>query len=180
VREGCSVRQVNMTISLAFLPDSSRQPSMGDSPTEWESPACATCRRSGFAKDNCLGFSRSFQPHPCRRSFRPGNRDSRAGDSEAKIPPCPKIVSAETGTRAINAANSGTRLFRATVLRRCTFAGSPPALERRRIAAPGLRTRHLALRLALLEEAWDGFPIEVYENRGDARVRGISGGAFEG
>ena len=84
----------------------------------------------------------------------------------------------------------------ATVLRRCAFAGSPPALERRRIAAPGLRTRHLALSLARLEEAWDRFPIEVYErqwlqtvpvlarlnalNRGDARVRGISGGAFEG
>ena len=37
------------------------------------------------------------------------------------------------------------RLLRATVLRRCAFAGSPPALERRRIAARRLRIRHLLL-----------------------------------
>jgi hypothetical protein len=35
-----------------------------------------------------------------------------------------------------------TRLLRATVLRRCTLIGSPPAVERRRIVAPRLRTRH--------------------------------------
>jgi hypothetical protein len=34
------------------------------------------------------------------------------------------------------------RLLRAAVLRRCAFAGSLPGLERRRIAAPRLRTRH--------------------------------------
>ena len=34
------------------------------------------------------------------------------------------------------------RLLRAAVFRRCALAGSPPALERRRIAAPRLRTRH--------------------------------------
>src|SRR5262249_55431587 len=35
------------------------------------------------------------------------------------------------------------RLLRAGVLRRCALAVSPPALERRRIAAPRLRTRPL-------------------------------------
>src|SRR5262249_55510261 len=36
------------------------------------------------------------------------------------------------------------RLLRA-VFRRCALAGPPPALERRRIVAPRLRTRHLGL-----------------------------------
>ena len=35
-----------------------------------------------------------------------------------------------------------TRVLRAPALRRCAFAGSPTAAERRRIAAPRLRTRH--------------------------------------
>src|SRR6516162_4181718 len=43
------------------------------------------------------------------------------------------------------AAFDVTRLLRTPVLRRCAFAGSPPALERRRITAPRIRTRHLAL-----------------------------------
>jgi hypothetical protein len=45
-REGCSVRKVNMTISLASSrPISSRQQSTDDSPTEWEWPASATSGR---------------------------------------------------------------------------------------------------------------------------------------
>ena len=41
------------------------------------------------------------------------------------------------------------RLFCATVFRRCALVGPPPGLERRRIAAPRLRTRHRgAVRLA--------------------------------
>ena len=40
------------------------------------------------------------------------------------------------------AAFDATRVLRATVLRRGALAGSPPALDRRRIAAPRLRTRH--------------------------------------
>src|SRR6516164_4933488 len=35
-----------------------------------------------------------------------------------------------------------TPLLRTAALRRCGFARSPPALERRRIATPRLRTRH--------------------------------------
>ena len=45
-REGCSIRQVNMTISLAFLrPGWCRRPSKGDCPGYWRysSPRCA-CR----------------------------------------------------------------------------------------------------------------------------------------
>ena len=39
--------------------------------------------------------------------FPTGNRYSGDRDGGAKIPLCPELVSAETGTRAINAANSG-------------------------------------------------------------------------
>src|SRR5215831_20098996 len=51
------------------------------------------------------------------------------------------------GRTAFNAM----RLLRVTVLRRCALAGSPPALDRRRIAAPRLRTRHLASQRGTLD-----------------------------
>jgi len=38
--------------------------------------------------------------------------------------------------------------LRAAVFRRCALVGSPPALDRRRIAAPRLRTRHFKISLA--------------------------------
>jgi hypothetical protein len=43
------------------------------------------------------------------------------------------------------------RLLRATVLGRCAFAGSPPALERRRIAAPNPQDEVSGISLARLE-----------------------------
>src|SRR5262245_41336764 len=39
-------------------------------------------------------------------------------------------------------AFAAMRLLRVAVFRRCALVGSPPALDRRRIAAPQLRTRH--------------------------------------
>src|SRR5215471_21454322 len=43
------------------------------------------------------------------------------------------------------------RLFRAVLSGACALIDSPPALERRRIAAPRLSTGHLALNLAHME-----------------------------
>ena len=52
------------------------------------------------------------------------------------------------------AAFGGTRLLRTPVLRRGAFAGWPPPLERRLIAAPGLKIRYLS-NLAHLEVSGD-------------------------
>ena len=56
-RERCSMRKVNMTISLAFLaPDLVRPPSRGDFHVAWESPASATCLLNGPASTRCSAF----------------------------------------------------------------------------------------------------------------------------
>ena len=59
-REGCSVRKVNMTISLAFLaPDLVKAAIDGRLRTEWEWPASATCQLNGLVSARCLGWRRS-------------------------------------------------------------------------------------------------------------------------
>ena len=62
-REGCSVRKVNMTISLAFLaPDLVKAAIDGRLPTEWEWPASATSRPNGLVSARCLGWPRCNLP----------------------------------------------------------------------------------------------------------------------
>ena len=59
-RERCSVRKVNMTISLAFLaPISLRPPSTGGSRMGWELPASPTCQPNGPASTRCSALPRS-------------------------------------------------------------------------------------------------------------------------
>ena len=68
-REGCSVRKVNMTISLAFLaPDLVKAAIEGRLPHGWESRGCAICPPNGLANARCSGFntqSSSFEPRLC-------------------------------------------------------------------------------------------------------------------
>ena len=52
------------------------------------------------------------------------------------------FVPSRTADDLREGAVGARRLLRAPVLRRCALVCSPPALERRRIAAPRLRTRH--------------------------------------
>jgi hypothetical protein len=62
-REGCSVRKVNMTISLAFLaPDFVKAAIDGRLPTEWEWPASATSRPNGLVSARYLGWPRCNLP----------------------------------------------------------------------------------------------------------------------
>jgi hypothetical protein len=62
-REGCSVRKVNMTISLALT--LSERPLRVGSHTAWELFASPNCRRNGPASANCSTFrlnSHTFEP----------------------------------------------------------------------------------------------------------------------
>jgi hypothetical protein len=55
-REGCTTRQVKLTISLAFLaPTSSRQPSRDNYRTDWEFAGFAICHRNGIVKSRRSG-----------------------------------------------------------------------------------------------------------------------------
>ena len=57
VREQCSIRQVNMTISLAFLaPSWCRRPSKDDCPGVLASLVCAMLLSSGAANMRCLAY----------------------------------------------------------------------------------------------------------------------------
>jgi hypothetical protein len=59
-RERCSVRKVNMTISLAFLaPDLVKAAFDGDSRMGWELPASPTCQPNGPASTRCSALLRS-------------------------------------------------------------------------------------------------------------------------
>ena len=91
-REGCSVRKVNMTISLAFLaPDLSRQLSQAGSPMEWELLASPICRPNGPASTRCSAsftVSAAFEPESCPRwSPFPGNGILRPETNRRKWPP---------------------------------------------------------------------------------------------
>jgi hypothetical protein len=103
-REGCSVRKVNMTISLAFLaPDlvkaaiDGRLPhGMGvarlcDLPAEWS------------RQRQMLGLAALL---PSNRVVS-GKQDCKARDNSAKTASSLSLVSAETGTGTAELANSG-------------------------------------------------------------------------
>ncbi len=51
------------------------------------------------------------------------------------------------------------RLLRVVVFRRCALVGSPSALDRRRIAAPRLRTRHLASWRGTLDGSYERYVV---------------------
>src|SRR5258707_5398158 len=58
-RERCSIRKVNMTISLAFLaPDLVKAASRGGCLMAWEWPASPTCPPSGLGSTRCSDFLR--------------------------------------------------------------------------------------------------------------------------
>src|SRR5207253_3701557 len=93
-RDGCSAREVNMTILVAFVaPDLVKAAIEGRSRTAWASSASPTCLPNGPASTRCSDFRRissSFEPSlRRRRSSLPGNgfrgRRKRANTSPQTI-----------------------------------------------------------------------------------------------
>ena len=76
------------------------------------------------------------------RSTRPSPSAAASASSRSRVSRATFVSSRAADELRGRTAFGVMRLLRAPVLRRCAFAGSPPALERRRIAAPRLRTRH--------------------------------------
>jgi hypothetical protein len=71
-RERCSIRKVNMTISLAFLaPDLVKAASPGGCLMAWECPASPTCPPSGLGSTRCSDFLRRSRDLACVPRARP-------------------------------------------------------------------------------------------------------------
>ena len=77
-RERCSVRKVNMTISLAFLaPDLVKAAIDGRLPHGWELPASATCQPNGPASTRCSALLRSAAMFETKALARPSRHSAR-------------------------------------------------------------------------------------------------------
>ena len=111
-RESCSLRKVNMTISLAFLaPDLAKPPSMADSARAWASPASRLATRMVPNSTRCSAFRRidpAFEPSLCEPSL--CCRETQFCRAETKAPKRPwksKPTACRDKMRARIPANSG-------------------------------------------------------------------------
>ena len=105
---GCSVRKVNMTISLAFLaPDLVKAAIEGRLPAAWASPGSAICPPNGRASTRCSASPRHNRAHSNRSLPRqspfPGNGISRP-ETNAAENACPTAIAVSQRPNALTKA----------------------------------------------------------------------------